>query len=48
MTYCHCCPGYTEKAVFDKIYTHGIIHGNGNRIRSKSVSNKSMRLQLIM
>jgi len=35
MTYCHCCPGYTEKAIFDKIYTHGIIHGNGNRIGVK-------------
>jgi len=35
MTYCHCCPGYTEKAIFDKIYTHGIMHGKGNRIGVK-------------
>jgi len=36
MTYCHCCPGYTEKAICDKICTHGIIYGDGNRIGVKA------------
>jgi hypothetical protein len=32
MNYCHYCPGNTEKAIFDVIYIHGMIYGNGNRI----------------